>query len=84
MHEVDMTRALLLSLQSWRQGRASQPLRVQRVHVFRSLMFLDLTGNLLERITGLEAAETLRVLILAGNNLRKIENLTGALGLGMV
>ena len=33
MHEVDMTRALLLSLQSWRQGRASQPLRVQRVHL---------------------------------------------------
>lgn len=33
MHEVDMTRALLLSLQSWRQGRTSQPLHVQRVHL---------------------------------------------------
>jgi hypothetical protein len=50
---------------------------LQRVQQFRTLMFLDLTGNRLERISGLEAAESLRVLMLGRNNIRKIENLEG-------
>lgn len=33
MHEVDMTRALLQSLQTWRQGQAAQHPCVRRVHL---------------------------------------------------
>jgi hydrogenase nickel incorporation protein HypA/HybF len=33
MHEVDMTKCLLLSLQQWRQQHAPQVPRVERVHL---------------------------------------------------
>jgi hypothetical protein len=48
---------------------------LKRLQGFRGLVFLDLSHNQLEQISGLDACPALRVLALAGNRLARIENL---------